>query len=233
AFTGTSSGMFVDDVVVKSIAKTCECTDAATVAVDPPSVLFDMVPAYETTCDTVYFINLGPATATISGIYGCTDPPFSLDTSMTDHTINAGDSTEIAVCVTPTAMGPDNCTITVVSDALNSPTLIPVTLDRVTAVGDLAVPMPFRIVSVEPNPFNPSTTIRFSLPKRMPVTAEVISVTGARVKLLAREKTFTAGLNEVQWNGRNDNGEPAASGVYFVRIKTQIGEKVTRAVLLK
>jgi flagellar hook assembly protein FlgD len=93
--------------------------------------------------------------------------------------------------------------------------------------------MPFEIVSVAPNPFNPSTTIRFSLPQRMPVTAEVWSVTGARVRVLAKDRAFTAGQNELRWDGRNDAQEPVASGVYFVRVSTELGEKVTRAVLLK
>ncbi|UCH85633.1 MAG: T9SS type A sorting domain-containing protein, partial [Candidatus Latescibacterota bacterium] len=86
---------------------------------------------------------------------------------------------------------------------------------------------------VAPNPFNPSATIRFSLPQRMPVTAEVWSVTGAKVRVLANGRPFAAGENELRWNGRNDSGEPVASGVYFVRVSTELGEKVTRAVLLK
>ncbi|MEJ2720016.1 MAG: choice-of-anchor D domain-containing protein [bacterium] len=187
--TGTSSGMFVDNVVVKSIEKTCQCTDAPTVAVSPAPIDFSPVPVNTTVCDTVYIINEGPTTLTIDGIYGCTNSPFSLDTTMTAHSVPAGDSTSLAVCVTPESIGPFNCTITVVSNAANGPTTIPVSLDIVTAVGDGARRLPFRIVSVAPNPFNPSTTVRFSLPERMPVTAEVWSVTGARVRVLASNRT--------------------------------------------
>jgi hypothetical protein len=121
----------------------------------------------------------------------------------------------------------------VYSNATNSPTVIPVTMDLVTAVGDDAGPMPFRIVSVAPNPFNPSTTVRFTLPRAMPVTAGVWTVTGARVRSLVEEKNFGAGTNELRWDGRSDAGSLAASGVYFIRVKTQLGVKVTRAVLLK
>jgi hypothetical protein len=227
--------MFVDNVVVKSIEKTCVCTDPTdpTVAVHPPSVDFGSVPVNDTVCDSVYVVNEGPTTLEIDGIYGCTTAPFSLDTTMTSHSVAAGDSTKIVVCVTPDSPGPFDCTITVVSNASNGPTNIPVSLDIVTAIGDGAAPMPFEIVAVSPNPFNPSTTIRFSLPQRMPVTAEVWSVTGAKVRVLTNGRTFAAGANELRWDGRNDANEPVASGVYFVRVSTELGEKVTRAVLLK
>jgi hypothetical protein len=94
-------------------------------------------------------------------------------------------------------------------------------------------PKPFRVASVSPNPFNPWTTVRFTLPAAMPVTAEIRSVTGARVRLLAKEKPFGPGDHQLTWDGRTDQGSPAASGVYFIRLKTRLGAKMTRAVLLK
>ena len=231
--TGTATGMFVDNVVVKSVDKRSICTDPPLLVANPTSVGFTLVPVNQTTCDTIQITNNGPSALTISGIYGCTTGVFSIDTTMTAHLVTPGNSTTMAVCVTPTGPGSEACQITIVSNAINGPTVIPVTKDWVTAIGDDAVPMPFTIVSVSPNPFNPSTTVRFTLPRSMPVSAEVWSVTGARVRVLAEQKTFAAGPNELRWDGRNDQGAPAASGVYFVRVKTQIGEKVTRAVLLK
>jgi hypothetical protein len=230
---GTATGMFVDNVVVKSIDRVSACTDPPLLVVDPTQVDFTYVPVNQTACDTIYLINDGPTNLAIAGFSGCTTAPFTLDTTLVDYNLAPGDSTKVIVCVTPTGPGPESCQITVYSNATNSPTAIPITMDLVTAIGDGARPMPFRIVSVSPNPFNPSTTVRFTLPKAMPVTAEVWSVTGARVRVLADEKTFAPGENELRWDGRNDQGSPAASGVYFVRVKTQIGEKVTRAVLLK
>ena len=230
---GSTTGMFVDNVVVKSIDRQSVCNDPPLLVVDPTQVDFTYVPVNQTACDTIYLINDGPTNLAIAGFSGCTTSPFTLDTTLVDYNLAPGDSTKVIVCVTPTGPGPESCQITVYSNATNSPTAIPVTMDLVTAIGDGARPMPFRIVSVSPNPFNPSTTIRFTLPRAMPVTAEVWSVAGARVRVLADEKTFAPGDNELRWDGRNDQGSPAASGVYFVRVKTQIGEKVTRAVLLK
>jgi len=102
-----------------------------------------------------------------------------------------------------------------------------------TAIESDNRPQLLRIVSVAPNPFNPSTTIRFTLPAAMPVTAEVWSVTGARVRVLAKGQAFGPGDNQLIWDGRNDHGSPVASGVYVIRVETRLGAMVTRAVLLK
>jgi hypothetical protein len=102
-----------------------------------------------------------------------------------------------------------------------------------TGVGTDNTAKPFHIVSVSPNPFNPSTTVHFTLPAAMLVTVEIRSVTGARIRVLANEKPFGPGDNHLTWDGRTEQGSPAASGVYFIRLKTRLGAKITRAVLLK
>jgi hypothetical protein len=96
-----------------------------------------------------------------------------------------------------------------------------------------STPKSFWIVSLSPNPFNPSTTIRFELSEAMPVTMGIWSVEGARVKALTNGKVFGAGDNRVTWDGRDDLGSPVASGVYFVRLGTRLGVDVRRGVLLK
>lgn len=100
-----------------------------------------------------------------------------------------------------------------------------------TAAGP--TPPKFDRVTVVPNPFNPETTIRFNLPSRMTVTAEVFSVSGARVRTLARNEPFAAGPASLRWNGRDDGGNAVASGIYFISVKTPAGERIARAVLLK
>jgi hypothetical protein len=104
--------------------------------------------------------------------------------------------------------------------------------DSATGVGSDA-PTPFSIVSVSPNPFNPSTTVHFTLPAAMPVSVDILSVTGARVRVLVDQRPVGPGDIRLIWDGRNDHGAPVASGVYLVRVKTQLGTQVARAVLLK
>src|SRR5512143_3085740 len=65
-----------------------------------------------------------------------------------------------------------------------------------------------------PNPFNPNTTIRYTIPVRASVTMEIIDTGGGHVRtLVAREQE--AGLYSVVWDGTNDSGLPTSSGIYY------------------
>jgi hypothetical protein len=81
-----------------------------------------------------------------------------------------------------------------------------------------------------PNPFNPSTTIRFSLPRDTRVVVSVFAVNGAEVARLIDEKR-PAGLHEVRWDGRDAAGRALASGVYFYRLEAA-GRVLTRKLVL-
>jgi hypothetical protein len=206
---------------------------SAVASVFPSPLVFAQIAPYQSTCDTLRIANVGGATCTITAIHGCETAPFSMDTTMTAHTLAPGDTAKILVCVNPTVAGPDTAEVTIVSDATNSPTTVQVRIDAVTAVGPDRTPKPFQIVSVSPNPFNPTTAVHFTLPEAMPVTAVIWSVAGERVRVLAKDERFEPGDNRLIWNGRTDRGTQAASGVYFIRIETCLGAKVARAVLLK
>ncbi|HEU4365055.1 MAG TPA: FlgD immunoglobulin-like domain containing protein [Candidatus Krumholzibacteria bacterium] len=83
-----------------------------------------------------------------------------------------------------------------------------------------------------PNPFNPTTTIRYSLASRQHVRIDVFDVTGSRVTTLVDESR-PAGVQTVTWNGRDTRDEPVASGVYMIRMQTVDQRFVQKAVLLK
>ena len=75
----------------------------------------------------------------------------------------------------------------------------------------------FALYQNNPNPFNPSTTIRFYLPEKRLVTLDVYDVTGTLIARLAdgyRER----GTHSVQWNGRDGKGNQVSSGLYFYRL---------------
>jgi HYDIN/CFA65/VesB-like, Ig-like domain/FlgD Ig-like domain len=230
-FVGTATGQFIDNVRVEAIHYVCDCTDPPVLAVNPTAVNFGNVPVNTTVCDTLTLSNTGATQLVISSISGCSDATFTLDQSMTDLTLDPGQSTKLIVCAMPTAAGSPSCIIQIDSNDASSPTLVQVNIGAVTAAG--GVPTPFNVIGAVPNPFNPQTSIKFTLPASMPVTAEVFDVHGARVRTLARDRSFPAGANELRWTGINDRGEPVSSGTYFVRVRTRAGEKVVRAVLLK
>jgi flagellar hook assembly protein FlgD len=71
-----------------------------------------------------------------------------------------------------------------------------------------------------PNPFNPATTIRFQLATAARVELTVFDVRGAIVsRLLQGERS--AGQHAVIWDGLDDSGRPAASGVYLARLRVR------------
>jgi hypothetical protein len=88
-----------------------------------------------------------------------------------------------------------------------------------------------------PNPFNPVTKIEYRLPEVGPggktrVSVVVYDVRGAQVRELVSGEQ-AAGKHVVEWNGRNDAGQPVGSGVYFYRMTTAGFSNVRKMVLLK
>jgi hypothetical protein len=203
-----------------------------TASANPPLVSFANVPAFQTTCSPVTVNNTGCDTLMISGLAGCSSSPFSIDSTATAHVVPPGGSTSFSVCVTPQNADPGNCTVRVYSNASNSPISIHATLDGVTPVGTPGRG-DYAVTGVVPNPFNPNTSIRFTLPGPTAVTAEVWSVDGARVTTLLRGQSLPAGANEVRWDGRNAAGERVASGVYLFRMTSALGARTARLVLLE
>ncbi len=100
-----------------------------------------------------------------------------------------------------------------------------------TGVGD-GTPKQFALRPNYPNPFNPSTTIAYDVAKRSHVALRVYDVSGALVRTLLDEDV-DAGSHVVQWNGRNDQGNPASSGVYFYRLTAPGFSDVRKMTLVK
>ena len=87
-------------------------------------------------------------------------------------------------------------------------------------------------ITAFPNPFNPSTMIRFEMPKAGRVRLDVFNVTGALITILVDE-VREAGRHDVLWNGRDAKGIPVASGVYFYRLETGTSVMTKKMMLLR
>ncbi|MBK7142370.1 MAG: T9SS type A sorting domain-containing protein [bacterium] len=83
-----------------------------------------------------------------------------------------------------------------------------------------------------PNPFNPSTTISFDLPRRSEVTLAIVNILGQEVARLVNGEV-SAGTHSVEWDGRDISGEVVASGVYLYRLETDDGVLSRKMLLLK
>ncbi len=94
------------------------------------------------------------------------------------------------------------------------------------------VKAPFALAQNMPNPFNPVTTIKFTVPEDSEVNLTVYDVSGRRVKTLAKGH-HKAAFYSVTWDGMNDNGSRVASGVYFYRLKAGKNIQSKKMVLLR
>jgi hypothetical protein len=84
-----------------------------------------------------------------------------------------------------------------------------------------------------PNPFNPSTQIRYSLPADGRVRLRLFDVLGRALRVLVDESRQRAGYHTVRWDGRDGDGRAVASGVYFMVLETEGVRQTRRMVLLK
>jgi hypothetical protein len=97
---------------------------------------------------------------------------------------------------------------------------------------DNVLPTEFALKQNAPNPFNPTTMIGFDLPAPAYVKLEILNILGQKVKTLVDEQ-MEAGSHSVEWNGTDNTGSAAASGVYFYRIQAGDNYAVKKMMMLK
>ena len=97
---------------------------------------------------------------------------------------------------------------------------------------EVALPTEFVVYPNYPNPFNPSTQIRYVLPITGQVKADIYTVFGEKVKTL-----FTGvqqgGAHSLTWDGTNQSGQKMSSGMYYLRIEAGTYRSVLKMTLLK
>ena len=84
-----------------------------------------------------------------------------------------------------------------------------------------------------PNPFNPSTTLYFQLTETGEASLVIYSLAGQVVKTLLPGRTLKAGIHEVSWEGRDQQGRPVAAGVYLYRLTAGDQAIVRKMTLLR
>jgi hypothetical protein len=108
-----------------------------------------------------------------------------------------------------------------------------ITVGAISGVNAGPVPgVPVLLAQNRPNPFNPATTIVYQLGIARAVRIDVYGPSGNHVRSLWRG-VAPAGVNTVQWDGLDDRGAPAASGVYMYVIAGQDINAARRMVLLR
>jgi hypothetical protein len=88
------------------------------------------------------------------------------------------------------------------------------------------------VMNSYPNPFNPTTTIAYSVFQAGQVALEIYNVLGEKVRTLV-DQFQTAGDYEVIWDSRSDHGEAVSSGIYFYRLRAGDLNETKKMVLMK
>jgi hypothetical protein len=109
---------------------------------------------------------------------------------------------------------------------------ISVTVVVATDKSKTLLPEAFSLSQNYPNPFNSETVIKYALTEDCHVKLIIYNMLGQKVKTLVDEHQ-NAGFRIVQWNGRNDEGNEVASGLYLYRIETPNYSKNKKMILLR
>jgi len=83
-----------------------------------------------------------------------------------------------------------------------------------------------------PNPFNPVTSISFTLPEKSRVTLSIFNILGQEVVTLL-DRDMDAGYHDIEWSGKDQRGVTCASGVYLYRLRVEDFAETRKMILLK
>jgi hypothetical protein len=169
-----------------------------------------------------------------------TTAPFSIQVgdSTPDQTANivipAGSSQDIVVHYNPTALGPNEESLIINSDDPITPLIIVTLTGTCVPVdnNDPVLPVITTLKGNYPNPFNPETTISFSVKENVPVTIEIYNVKGQLVKTLVNEAK-APGNHTVVWKGEDNNGRSVSSGIFFYKMQAGKYTSTRKMILMK
>ena len=90
----------------------------------------------------------------------------------------------------------------------------------------------FLAASISPNPLNPSAVLTFSTSKQGAVKVQLFDVQGRLIKTLMDEQSAMAGYHDVRIDGRDNQNNRLASGVYYVMIYSAVDGKEAKAITI-
>ena len=93
-------------------------------------------------------------------------------------------------------------------------------------------PVSFELLGNYPNPFNPETTISFSIPETTNLTLRIYNIRGEFVNELVNGR-MASGTHNVRWLGTNQNGQQVGSGVYIYALETPENKSSGKMILMR
>jgi hypothetical protein len=203
------------------------------IAVSPDSMVFDTVFVNQNSSLDMYVFNTGTAALSVSNIIS-TNNYYTVNTS--SFAVQPGDSATVTVTFAPLGIGLHTGWLRVVSNDPNVDTL-DVHLEGVGEVEvgigeEQALPKEFAVSPNYPNPFNPSTTINYQLPRAAEVQLVIYNILGQVVRNLVNTR-LEAGYYQAVWDGRNDTGLAVGSGIYIYKFRAGEYQNVRKMILMK
>nr|HPR17847.1 choice-of-anchor D domain-containing protein [Candidatus Cloacimonadota bacterium] len=184
----------------------------------------------ESSMETITLSNIGNLPLEITE-FTISDPVFS--TNQTAMIIEAGASVDLEVTFAPQNVETYQAVLTIYSNDYLHP-------EKEVALSGIGFgvnnhDLPILVTNVEqnfPNPFNPSTTINFSLAESGRVKLSIYNMKGERVKTLMNTELVPDNYSVV-WNGIDDNGKKVSSGVYMYQFQTKNVNEIKKMLLIK
>jgi hypothetical protein len=98
--------------------------------------------------------------------------------------------------------------------------------------GNIMIPVNTELTGNYPNPFNPTTTIKFSLKEDSDVSINIYNIKGAVVRTLV-DGEMNKAYHEIIWDGKDNTGKQVGSGVYFYKMKAEKYTATKKMILMK
>jgi hypothetical protein len=197
------------------------------------SLMFDTTAVGQTSVDSIEVYNVGVSPLVVTEVLGV-GGVFGVDIGT--FTVDVGSSRKVAVSFTPPSAGNYAGQLEFVSNDPVHDTLRVYVWgygELVTGISEvLGVPKTFAVSPNYPNPFNPTTSIKYQLPQSSDVRLVIYNVLGQRVRTLLNNQ-IEAGYHEVVWDGLNDYGNQLGSGIYIYRFEAGDYSRVQKMIMMK
>jgi len=225
---------WIDDVIFPTTGGT---SGTPAIALDISQIDFGYVPLNETSIMPVTINNTGDAvligTVTVEAPFALQQGNCPPNPSM-NIVVPAESFLQIEVLFTPTAQIDYQGTLFIDCDDPSNPqvSLQLAGSGMIVSNDDPVLPVITELQGNYPNPFNPETTIRYSLKESVPVVIEIYNVKGQLVKTLVNEAK-AAGNHSVVWNGRDNQNRPVSSGIFFYKMHAGKYSNTKKMILMK
>ncbi|UCG52132.1 MAG: choice-of-anchor D domain-containing protein, partial [Candidatus Latescibacterota bacterium] len=217
------------DALCADVSCTGVGDDPPACIVTPTSIDFDTVTVGSWKDTTFTIENTGGGTLTGTVSESC--PDYDIISGGGPYSLGAGQSVVVTLRFEPMSEGEKLCTVETGDALCSDVSCTGVGDDPLSGVGTTG-PLAFALDQNHPNPFNPTTRIRFSLDQDSMVRLVIYDVSGTRVRTLVN-RHMNAGTYTEEWNARDDQGRSVASGIYFYRLSSGKRTLTRKAVLLR